>query len=58
MATAQFTVLTGRGAQGGLGGSVAPSSAEMAVGAGLVVTAAVGGTLLIARRRRTISGKA
>ncbi|MFI1395756.1 hypothetical protein [Streptomyces sp. NPDC020681] len=58
VATAQFTVLPGRGAEGGLGGSVGPTSAEMAVGAGLVVTAAVGGSLFLARRRRTISGKA
>lgn len=49
--TAQFTVLAGRGAQGGLGGSVGPSSTEMAIGAGLVGTAAVGGGLFIARRR-------
>ncbi len=58
VATAQFTVLPGRGAQGGLGGSVGPTSAEMAVGAGLVASAAVGGTVFIARRRRTISGRA
>ncbi|MEU4492280.1 hypothetical protein AB0F96_02170 [Streptomyces sp. NPDC023998] len=58
VATAQFTVLAGRGALGGLGGSVGPSSTEMAIGAGLVVTAAVGGTLFVARRRRSVSGKA
>jgi hypothetical protein len=49
--TAQFTVLASRGAEGGLGGSVGPSSTEMAVGAGLVATSAVGGSLFIARRR-------
>lgn len=57
VATQQFTVLSGRGALGGLGGSVGPSSTEMAIGGGLVATAAVGGTLFIARRRRMISGK-
>ncbi|KIF71455.1 membrane protein [Streptomyces sp. AcH 505] len=53
----QFTVLSGRGALGGLGGSVGPSSTEMAIGASLVATAAVGGSLFIARRRR-MSGSA
>ncbi|WP_329025506.1 hypothetical protein [Streptomyces sp. NBC_00690] len=57
VATAQFTVLSGRGAQGGLGGSMGPSSTEMAVGAGLVGTAAIGGTLFIARRRRTVGAR-
>ncbi|AVZ76644.1 hypothetical protein SLUN_34970 [Streptomyces lunaelactis] len=57
VATQQFTVLPARGAQGGLGGSVGPSSTEMALGGGLVAAAAVGGTLFIARRRRVISGK-
>ncbi|GAA2244341.1 hypothetical protein GCM10010232_34230 [Streptomyces amakusaensis] len=56
--TARFTVLSGRGTHGGLGGSMGPTSAEMAVGAGLVTTAAVGGTLFIARRRRTVGGRA
>jgi hypothetical protein len=55
--TAQFTVLAGRGAVGGLGGSVGPSSTEMAIGAGLVGAAAVGGGLFIVRRRM-VSGKA
>lgn len=50
--TVPFTVLPGRGSMGGLGGSVGPSSTEMGVGAGLVATAAVGGSLFIARRRR------
>ncbi|MEW2082777.1 hypothetical protein [Streptomyces sp. NPDC005283] len=57
VATAQFTVLPGRGALGGLGGSVAPSTTEMAIGAGLVATAAIGGSLFIARRRRMANGK-
>ncbi|MGW7465593.1 hypothetical protein ACWGJT_13030 [Streptomyces xantholiticus] len=57
-ATASFRVLSGRGAQGGLGGSIGPSKAEMAIGAGLVATAAVGGSLFIVRRRRTVGGPA
>ncbi|MGW1496045.1 hypothetical protein OG905_05920 [Streptomyces sp. NBC_00322] len=57
VATAQFTVLAARGAMGGLGGSVGPSGTEMAIGGGLVATAAVGGSLFIVRRRRMISGK-
>ncbi|WP_432246854.1 hypothetical protein ACRAR1_01410 [Streptomyces sanyensis] len=57
-ASASFTVRPGRGAQGGLGGSVGPSSTEMAVGAGLVASAAVGGSLFVARRRRTVGGPA
>ncbi|MFG3497585.1 hypothetical protein [Streptomyces sp. NPDC047928] len=56
--TRSFTVIKGRGAQGGLGGSMAPSSTEMAVGAALVGTAAVGGGLFLARRRRLSGGKA
>ncbi|MFD7319642.1 hypothetical protein ACFV9D_00910 [Streptomyces sp. NPDC059875] len=50
--TQQFRVLSGQGAQGGLGGSLAPSSTEMAVGGSLVAAAALGGGLFIARRRR------
>ncbi|MEV6396073.1 hypothetical protein AB0M39_15070 [Streptomyces sp. NPDC051907] len=57
VASAHFTVLSGRGAQGGLGGSVGPSSTEMAIGVGLVATAAVGGGVFVARRRRLVSGK-
>ncbi|MEU9748225.1 MULTISPECIES: hypothetical protein [Streptomyces] len=53
IATHRFRVLAGQGAEGGLGGSIGPSSTEMAVGGGLVATAAVGGTYFIARRRRT-----
>jgi hypothetical protein len=52
--TRQFTVVAGRAALGGLGGSVGPSSTETAVGAGLVATAAIGGSLFVARRRRTV----
>ncbi|MEU8617403.1 hypothetical protein [Streptomyces sp. NPDC048623] len=50
--TTQFRVLAGQGAAGGLGGSLAPSSTEMAVGGSLVAAAALGGSLFIARRRR------
>ncbi|MFE1906094.1 hypothetical protein ACFW96_20865 [Streptomyces gardneri] len=50
--TESFRVLPGRGAQGGLGGSLAPSSTEMAVGGSLVAAAALGGGLFIIRRRR------
>ncbi|MEU3187935.1 hypothetical protein ABZ707_27595 [Streptomyces sp. NPDC006923] len=50
--THQFEVLAGLGALGGLGGSVGPSSTEMAIGSALVASAAVGGSLFVARRRR------
>ncbi|MBT2443818.1 hypothetical protein J7E93_27715 [Streptomyces sp. ISL-36] len=50
--TQQFRVLAGQGSQGGIGGSLAPSSTEMAVGGSLVAAAALGGGLFIARRRR------
>ncbi|MGW0697859.1 hypothetical protein ACWD0A_00615 [Streptomyces sp. NPDC002867] len=51
-------MIRARGAAGGLGGSIGPTGTEMAVGAGLVTTAAVGGCLFIVRRRRTVSGQA
>ncbi|MFJ4923318.1 hypothetical protein [Streptomyces sp. NPDC088725] len=54
----EFEVVRGRGALGGLGGSVGPSSAEMGVGAGLVASAAIGGSVFIARRRRLSGGPA
>ncbi|MFJ7068507.1 hypothetical protein [Streptomyces sp. NPDC101115] len=50
--TTQFRVLAGQGAEGGLGGSLAPTSTEMAVGGSLVAAAALGGGLFVARRRR------
>ncbi|MEU4264423.1 hypothetical protein ACYCCF_28385 [Streptomyces argenteolus] len=53
VATARFTVLPSRGAQGGLGGSMGPSSVEMQIGGGLVAAAAVGGAVFIVRRRMT-----
>ncbi|MEU9859294.1 hypothetical protein AB0D99_00340 [Streptomyces sp. NPDC047971] len=49
--TQTFRVLAGQGALGGIGGSLAPSSTEMAVGGSLVAAAALGGGLFIARRR-------
>ncbi|MFI6048646.1 hypothetical protein ACIBCO_01010 [Streptomyces violascens] len=52
VATRSFTVLEGRGADGGLGGAAGPSETEMAVGVSLVGTAAIGGALFVARRRR------
>ncbi|MFI8004793.1 hypothetical protein [Streptomyces sp. NPDC086010] len=51
VATARFTVLPSRGAQGGLGGSMGPSSVEMQVGGGLVAAAALGGAVFVVRRR-------
>ncbi|MFE7624771.1 hypothetical protein [Streptomyces sp. NPDC057509] len=52
----RFTVLDSRGAQGGLGGSMAATPAEMGVGAGLVASAALGGGMYLMRRRRTGHG--
>ncbi|MFJ8229774.1 hypothetical protein ACIQ9E_07405 [Streptomyces sp. NPDC094448] len=54
--TAEFAVLRGRGARGGLGGSMGPTTAEMAVGGSLVAAAALGGALVITRRRRASGG--
>ncbi|MFE9852703.1 hypothetical protein ACFYPN_28455 [Streptomyces sp. NPDC005576] len=53
VATARFTVLDGRGAQGGLGGSMGPGSTETRIGGALVAAAAVGGAVFVVRRRRT-----
>ncbi|MBD0741788.1 hypothetical protein [Streptomyces sp. CBMA152] len=55
--TRSFTVLPGRGAMGGLGGSVGPTQTEMAVGGSLVAAAAIGGAVFVVRRRRTASGR-
>ncbi|AYG79194.1 hypothetical protein DWB77_01304 [Streptomyces hundungensis] len=52
VATRSFRVLEGRGADGGLGGAAGPSDTEMAVGGALVGTAAIGGALFVAHRRR------
>ncbi|MEU9609582.1 hypothetical protein [Streptomyces sp. NPDC048057] len=56
--TAEFTVLRGRGAHGGLGGTVAPTTAEMAVGGGLVAVALAGGAFALTRRRGAAGGRA
>ncbi|MGW7418440.1 hypothetical protein [Streptomyces sp. NPDC054863] len=58
VATHQFTVLAGRGAHGGLGGSFGPSDTDVAVGAGLVASAALGGAIFVARRRSAAGAKA
>ncbi|MEU1073687.1 MULTISPECIES: hypothetical protein [unclassified Streptomyces] len=55
--TRSFTVLSGRGALGGLGGSAGPTQTEMAVGGSLVALAAIGGVVFVARRRRTDGGR-
>ncbi|MEU9097460.1 hypothetical protein [Streptomyces sp. NPDC048361] len=52
VATRSFRVLEGRGADGGLGGAAGPTDTEMAIGGGLAGTAAIGGALFLARRRR------
>ncbi|WP_323187990.1 hypothetical protein [Streptomyces sp. NBC_01264] len=58
VATYRFTILEGRGAQGGLGGSIGPSTAETAIGASLVGAAALGAGAHVMRRRRPIRGRA
>ncbi|MEU3776116.1 hypothetical protein AB0F11_23450 [Streptomyces sp. NPDC032472] len=52
VATHRFTILEGRGAQGGLGGSFGPSTAETAIGASLVGAGALGAGIHVLRRRR------
>ncbi|MEU2395449.1 hypothetical protein [Streptomyces sp. NPDC007369] len=58
VATHRFTILEGRGAQGGLGGSIGPSAAETAIGAGLVGSAALGAGVHVLRRRRPARNRA
>ncbi|WP_433548932.1 hypothetical protein ACQPZG_30660 [Streptomyces sp. CA-294286] len=58
VATHRFTVLAGRGAHGGLGGSIGPSDTDMAVGAGLVASAALGAAVFVARRRNASGSRA
>ncbi|CAM5390543.1 hypothetical protein GCM10010329_57040 [Streptomyces spiroverticillatus] len=58
VATHRFTVLAGRGAHGGLGGSHGPSDTDVAVGASLVASAALGGAIFVARRRNAVGGRA
>ncbi|MER5731507.1 hypothetical protein ABT084_24770 [Streptomyces sp. NPDC002138] len=57
VATHRFRVLEGRGAQGGLGGSIGPSATETAIGAGLVGVAALGAGIHVVRRRRPVHGR-
>ena len=54
VATHRFTILPGRGAQGGIGGSFGPSTAETAMGAGLIGAAALGAGVYVMRRRRPV----
>ncbi|WP_228980809.1 hypothetical protein [Streptomyces sp. DH12] len=56
--TRTFQVVRGRGSQGGLGGSMAPSSAEVTVGAVLAGGAALAGGVFLIRRRRPSGGRA
>ncbi|MFD7631754.1 hypothetical protein ACFV7Q_38100 [Streptomyces sp. NPDC059851] len=58
VATHRFTILEGRGAQGGLGGSIGPSAAETAIGSGLVGAAALGAGAHVLRRRRPARNRA
>ncbi|MCB5165468.1 hypothetical protein LG634_11570 [Streptomyces bambusae] len=57
LGTHEFRVLPARGAQGGLGGSFGPSTAETAMGAGLVGVAALGAGVHVMRRRRSLRGR-
>lgn len=57
VATHRFTILPGNGAQGGIGGSFGPSTAETAIGAGLVGAAALGAGAHVIRRRRPVRGR-
>ncbi|MFB6620124.1 hypothetical protein ACIGFK_00505 [Streptomyces sp. NPDC085524] len=59
VATHRFNILEGRPSQGGLGGSIGPSTAETAIGAGLVGAAALGaGAHVLRRRRPSLRGRA
>ncbi|MCC0094774.1 hypothetical protein K7B10_08245 [Streptomyces flavotricini] len=58
VATHRFTILRGRGAQGGIGGSFGPSTAETAIGSSLVGAAALGAGVHVMRRRRPLRGRA
>ncbi|MFD3548075.1 hypothetical protein ACFWUW_21170 [Streptomyces sp. NPDC058655] len=58
VATHRFTILRGNPSQGGIGGSFGPSTAETAIGAGLVGAAALGAGVHVMRRRRPIGGRA
>lgn len=58
VATHRFTILAGNGAHGGIGGSFGPSTAETAMGAGLVGAAALGAGVHVVRRRRPARSRA
>lgn len=58
VATARFRILEGNPAQGGIGGSIGPSTAETAIGAGLVGAAALGAGAHVMRRRRPVRARA
>ncbi|MFD3543992.1 hypothetical protein ACFWUQ_31435 [Streptomyces sp. NPDC058662] len=58
VATHRFTILRGNPSQGGIGGSFGPSTAETAIGAGLVGSAALGAGVHVMRRRRPLRGRA
>ncbi|MCB5180700.1 hypothetical protein [Streptomyces antimicrobicus] len=55
--THKFQILSGNGAQGGLGGSLGPSTAETAIGAGLIGVAALGAGIHLKRRHRAARGR-
>lgn len=57
VATARFRILEGRPSQGGIGGSLGPSTAETAIGASLVGAAALGAGAHVVRRRRPLRGR-
>ncbi|MEU9251955.1 hypothetical protein AB0D66_08950 [Streptomyces sp. NPDC048270] len=57
VATARFRILEGRPSQGGIGGSLGPSTAETAIGASLVGAAALGAGAHVLRRRRPLRGR-
>jgi hypothetical protein len=55
--TGTFTVIGAGAAQGGLGGLMRPTAAEMAIGGSMVAVAAIGGCVYL-MRRRVSGGKA
>ncbi|MFI8338881.1 hypothetical protein ACIF8W_02160 [Streptomyces sp. NPDC085639] len=58
VATHRFTILEGNPSQGGIGGSIGPSTAETVIGAGLVGAAALGAGAHVLRRRRPLRSRA
>ncbi|MBW5486723.1 hypothetical protein [Streptomyces bambusae] len=55
--THRFQILSGNGAQGGIGGSIGPSATETAIGAGLIGAAALGAGIHLKRRHRAARGR-